>query len=68
MLLCEKCPTEHVFSSSEIAERSYSNDQNNMLVSIRGEAFDLSAFATLHQPGSAVIPLASLLVHVDCPC
>ncbi|KAL8280137.1 hypothetical protein RQP46_007467 [Phenoliferia psychrophenolica] len=54
------CPTEHVFSAAEIASRSYTSDQNNMLISIRGEAFDLSAFATLHQPGSAVIPLKTI--------
>lgn len=54
-----QCPTEHVFSSGEITSRSYDADVNNMLVSIRGEAFDLTSFANLHQPGSSVIPLVS---------
>lgn len=30
-----------------------------MLVAIRGEVFDLTSFAPLHQPGISVIPLVS---------
>ncbi|KAL8293373.1 hypothetical protein RQP46_000074 [Phenoliferia psychrophenolica] len=54
------CPTEHIFGTNELSARSYTADQNNMLVAIRGEAFDLSSFAKYHEPGSAVIPLKTI--------
>ncbi|KAM0754954.1 translation initiation factor IF-2 [Meredithblackwellia eburnea MCA 4105] len=54
------CPTEYVFSSNELSARSYTSDVDNMLVAIRGEAFDLTTFAPHHDPGSAVIPLKTI--------
>lgn len=48
------CPKEYVFSTSELQSHSYSNNQDNMLVTIRGEVFDLTNFATVHYP--SVIP------------
>ncbi|GAA5998220.1 uncharacterized protein JCM10292_001051 [Rhodotorula paludigena] len=54
------CPTEHVFNTQELNDRSYSNNPDKMLVSIRGEVFDLTGFAPHHQPGSSVIPTTNI--------
>ncbi|BGP46627.1 hypothetical protein JCM10450v2_002474 [Rhodotorula kratochvilovae] len=54
------CPTEHVFNTQELNDRSYTNDPDNMLVAIRGEVFDLTSFAPHHQPGSSVIPTTNI--------
>ncbi|KAI5481543.1 chitin synthase, glycosyltransferase family 2 protein [Pseudohyphozyma bogoriensis] len=54
------CPKEYVYSTSELSSASYSNDPDNMLVAIRGEAFDLTSFAPLHVPGASVIPLRTV--------
>jgi chitin synthase len=48
------CPKEYVYSSNELQSHSYSNNQDNMLVSIRGEVFDLTSFAGVHYP--SVVP------------
>ncbi|GAA5976632.1 hypothetical protein JCM11641_005646 [Rhodosporidiobolus odoratus] len=50
------CPTEHVFNTQELNDHSYANDQENMLVAIRGEVFDFSSFAPHHIPGNSVVP------------
>jgi chitin synthase len=42
------CPTEHVFSTSELASHSVENNANNVYVSIRGEVFDLTQVAQTH--------------------
>ncbi|KAF8121855.1 hypothetical protein EV363DRAFT_1559012 [Boletus edulis] len=39
------CPTEHVFSTSELASHSFSNSANNVYTAIRGEVFDLMQVA-----------------------
>lgn len=52
------CPREYVYGSAELASHSYSNNQDNMLVSIRGEVFDLTNFANVHYP--SVVPLRSV--------
>ncbi|KAF8121277.1 P-loop containing nucleoside triphosphate hydrolase protein [Boletus edulis] len=39
------CPTEHVFSTSELASHSFSNSANNVYTAIRGEVFDLTQVA-----------------------
>ncbi|KAM0788255.1 hypothetical protein ACM66B_001406 [Microbotryomycetes sp. NB124-2] len=54
------CPREYVYSTSELNERSFTNDPDNMLVAIRGEVFDLTSFAPRHLPGNAVIPTRSI--------
>lgn len=52
------CPKEYVYSSGELQSHSYSNNQDNMLVSIRGEVFDLTSFAGVHYP--SVVPTRSV--------
>ena len=48
------CPTEHVFSQSELA--SHDKDSGNMYTSIRGEVFDLSSIMPYHQRIVSVVP------------
>lgn len=55
------CPTEHVFSTSELASHSYSNNANNVYTSIRGEVFDLTEAAATHQRIVTVIPTKTIL-------
>lgn len=54
------CPTQHVYSSSELASHSYKNDPNNALLAIRGEVFDLSSFAPTHLTAVSVVPTKSV--------
>ena len=42
------CPTEHVFSTSELASHDVENNANNVYVAIRGEVFDLTQVAETH--------------------
>ena len=57
------CPTEHVFSTSELASHSYSNEPNNVYVAIRGEVFDLTEVAETHQRVVTVIPTKTILQY-----
>lgn len=58
-----KCPKEYVYSKAELGAASFYNDPGNMLVAIRGEIFDLTSFAPLHQPGANVIPTKSISIY-----
>lgn len=51
-----QCPTEHVYNTQELNDKSYTNDPDNMLVAIRGEVFDFTSFVPHHVPGNAVVP------------
>lgn len=57
------CPTEHVFSSSELQSHSEQNSPNNVYTAIRGEVFDLSEIAATHQRIVNVVPEKSLLTY-----
>ncbi|KAI6019144.1 glycosyltransferase family 2 protein [Pisolithus marmoratus] len=57
------CPTQHVFSTSELASHSYQNNPNNVYTSIRGEVFDLSAVAATHQRIVSVVSTKSVLQY-----
>ncbi|KAF8438194.1 hypothetical protein L210DRAFT_3647176 [Boletus edulis BED1] len=57
------CPTEHVFSTSELASHSFSNSANNVYTAIRGEVFDLTQVASTHQRVVSVIPTKSILQY-----
>ena len=57
------CPTEHVFSTSELQSHSEQNDPNNVYTSIRGEVFDLTQIAATHQLIVNVVPEKSLLKY-----
>ena len=57
------CPTEHVFSTSELASHNVNNDPNNVYTSIRGEVFDLTAIAGLHTRVVSVIPSKAIFKY-----
>ncbi|WRT65066.1 uncharacterized protein IL334_002008 [Kwoniella shivajii] len=57
------CPTQHVYTFSELASHSYKNDPNNAFVAIRGEVFDLSEFAPTHLTAVSVVPTKSLMQY-----
>ena len=57
------CPTEHVFSTSELQSHSSTNSPNNVYTSIRGEVFDLTQIAATHQRIVSVIPEKSILKY-----
>lgn len=57
------CPTQHVFSTSELASHSYQNNPNNVYTSIRGEVFDLTAVAATHQRVVSVVSTKSVLQY-----
>ncbi|KAI0074333.1 glycosyltransferase family 2 protein [Panus rudis PR-1116 ss-1] len=57
------CPTEHVFSSSELASHSFQNDPNNVFTSVRGEVFDLTQLTGFHQRKVNVVPAKSILKY-----
>ncbi|KAI0725977.1 glycosyltransferase family 2 protein [Fomitopsis betulina] len=50
------CPTEHVFTTSELQQHSYKNSPNNVYTSIHGEVFDLTEIAVTHL---AIVPVVS---------
>ncbi|PCH37422.1 glycosyltransferase family 2 protein [Wolfiporia cocos MD-104 SS10] len=55
------CPTEHVFTTSELQSHSYTNNANNVYTSIRGEVFDLTQVAATHYQFVPVISTKSIL-------
>ena len=55
------CPTQHVYSASELASHSYKNDPNNAFVAIRGEVFDLTTFAPTHLTAVSIVPVKNVL-------
>ncbi|KDQ56608.1 glycosyltransferase family 2 protein [Jaapia argillacea MUCL 33604] len=57
------CPTEHVFSTSELASHSLTLSPNNVYTSIRGEVFDLTQIAATHQRIVSVVPTKSILKY-----
>ena len=57
------CPTEHVFSTSELASHSVENNANNVYVSIRGEVFDLTQVAQTHLRVVPVVTEKSVLSY-----
>ncbi|KAF8523712.1 glycosyltransferase family 2 protein [Hysterangium stoloniferum] len=61
------CPTEHVFSSSELQSHSLQNDPNNALTSIRGEVFNLNGIARTHLTTVPVVPIKSIMKYAGVP-
>lgn len=55
------CPTEHVFSTTELASHSYTASPNNVYTSIRGEVFDLTTVASTHQRIVSIVPVKTIL-------
>ena len=57
------CPTQHVFSTSELASHSATSNPNNVYTSIRGEVFDLNNIAFTHERIVSVVPSKSILKY-----
>jgi chitin synthase len=57
------CPTEHVFSSSELQSHSLQNSPNNALTAIRGEVFNLNGIAATHLTTISIIPIKSIMKY-----
>lgn len=57
------CPTEHVFSTNELASHSSTLSPNNVYTSIRGEVFDLTKLSAIHQRIVNVVPSKSILKY-----
>ncbi|KAH7883110.1 glycosyltransferase family 2 protein [Phlebopus sp. FC_14] len=57
------CPTQHVFSTSELQSHSSTASPNNVYTSIRGEVFDLTQIAATHQRVVSVVPTKSILQY-----
>ncbi|KAK8846712.1 hypothetical protein IAR55_005799 [Kwoniella newhampshirensis] len=57
------CPTQHVYSTSELASHSYKQNPNNAFVAIRGEVFDLSQIAPTHLTAVSVVPTKSIMQY-----
>ncbi|QRV84830.1 chitin synthase [Ceratobasidium sp. AG-Ba] len=57
------CPTEHVFSSSELASHSVTNDPNNAYVAVRGEVFDLTQLTITHAVKFSIVPPKQILAY-----
>jgi chitin synthase len=57
------CPTEHVFSISELNSHSFANNANNVYTAIRGEVFDLTNLVALHQRTVSVVSSKSILQY-----
>lgn len=52
-----------MYSTSELAGHSFTNQPNNAFVAIRGEVFDLSEFAPTHLTLVPVVPTKSVLQY-----
>ncbi|OCF76617.1 chitin synthase [Kwoniella mangroviensis CBS 8886] len=57
------CPTQHVYTLSELSSHSSKNDPNNVFTAIRGEVFDLTQFAPTHLTAVSVVPTKSLMQY-----
>jgi hypothetical protein len=55
------CPTEHVFSTSELAGHGFSFNPNNVYTAVRGEVFDLNTITALHSRVMGVVPAKLIL-------
>ncbi|KIJ96334.1 hypothetical protein K443DRAFT_124493 [Laccaria amethystina LaAM-08-1] len=57
------CPTEHVFSMSELASHPSILSPNNVYTSVRGEVFNLTTVAATHQCVVHVVPTKAILKY-----
>ncbi|KAJ7117961.1 glycosyltransferase family 2 protein [Mycena crocata] len=55
------CPTEHVFSESELASHSFTFNPNNVYTAVRGEVFDLNTITAVHARVVSVVPTKTIL-------
>ncbi|KZT04957.1 glycosyltransferase family 2 protein [Laetiporus sulphureus 93-53] len=57
------CPTQHVFTTNELQEHSFTSNPNNVYVAIRGEVFDLTEVAYTHLRVVPVIASKLILAY-----
>ena len=57
------CPTQHVFSTGELASHSEKTDPNNVFTAIRGEVFDLTQVAQTHRRIVDVVPVKAIMEY-----
>ncbi|KZV99016.1 glycosyltransferase family 2 protein [Exidia glandulosa HHB12029] len=50
------CPREYVFNADELSSHSVENNPNHVYTAIRGEVFDLTTIADMHQ---AIVPVVA---------
>ncbi|KAJ7722410.1 glycosyltransferase family 2 protein [Mycena metata] len=55
------CPTEHIFSASELQGHGYQTNPSNVYTSVRGEVFDLNTVTSLHSRVVNVVPAKTIL-------
>lgn len=57
------CPTEYVFSSSELQSHSFNSDKSHTYTAIRGEVFDLTGIFQIHLTAVNVIPEKTIMKY-----
>ncbi|KAJ8090581.1 hypothetical protein PM082_018138 [Marasmius tenuissimus] len=57
------CPTQHVYSTTELAGHSFQNNPDNVMTAIRGEVFDLTKLSQFHQRAAPVIEPKKVLAY-----
>jgi len=57
------CPTQHVFSTGELATHSEKTDPNNVFAAIRGEVFDLTQVAQTHKRKVDVVAVDAIMKY-----
>ncbi|KAL0060142.1 hypothetical protein AAF712_013068 [Marasmius tenuissimus] len=57
------CPTQHVYSTTELAGHSFQNNPDNVMTAIRGEVFDLTKLSQFHQRAVPVIEPKKVLAY-----
>ncbi|KAJ8083666.1 hypothetical protein PM082_009542 [Marasmius tenuissimus] len=57
------CPTQHVYSTTELSGHSFQNNPDNVMTAIRGEVFDLTKLSQFHQRAVPVIEPKKVLAY-----
>ena len=57
------CPTQHVFTLSELQSHNYKDSPNNAYVAIRGEVFDLSSFLPTHLTAVPIVKSKAVMQY-----
>ncbi|KAG7096112.1 hypothetical protein E1B28_006786 [Marasmius oreades] len=57
------CPTQHVFSTTELSGHSFENNPDNVMTAIRGEVFDLTKISEFHLRAVSVVAQKNVLKY-----
>ncbi|KAF8314090.1 glycosyltransferase family 2 protein [Clavulina sp. PMI_390] len=57
------CPTEYVFSTSELQSHSFNNDPGHTYTAIRGEVFDLTGIFQIHLTTVSIVPQKTVMKY-----